>query len=554
MAHNGPNAEKGPAPMQLEPDPDVDPLLAPATWSDAREEIEFVETHISRLYFTSTRVYKLKKDLSLPFLDYSSLELRKHFCEEELRLNRRLAPDTYLRVAPLRRDANGRVRLDGEGETVDWVVEMARLPAQRMLDALLERGELDNEWVGDVARFVAEFHRSAERGPRIARFGSIDAVARNARDNLDALEEHVAGRGVDALSARALAFLRKQLEEELVRLAPQIEARASSGRVCDGHGDLHSGNICLSEQGVVAYDCVEFSQALRCSDVASDLGFLCMDLDLRGFRGFSEVLAREYVTHSDDAELLELLDFYKAYRALVRAKVGAIRASQATSAEQRALERGAAQSYVHLALSYALPPVLILTCGLPASGKSWLARHLASPFEAAELSSDVRRKILAQRPRTRSEGEAYESGLYSPTLKERTYESLLETSRELLSGSAHSRRRSVVVDATFSTRAWREPFRALARELGAPFVLVHAHADEERTRQRMEARKGERDESSDADWGVYLRAKPSFEPPDELASRERVDHASGIVSAEDTVREMLDRVLEQHVDASHVAG
>lgn len=531
--------------MDTAPELHADPLLDPAVWSDASERIEVVETHISRLYFTRSRVYKLKKALRLPFLDYSSVELRKHYCEEELRLNRRLAPTTYLRAAPLRRDERGRVRLDGEGELVDWVVEMERLPAQRMLDALLERGELDNQWVGVVARFVADFHRNAERGPQIARLGSLEAVAGNARDNLEALSEHCAGRGVDVLSERALAFLRERLEHEIVRLGPIIEQRAAQGFVCDGHGDLHSGNICLTASGVVAYDCVEFSQALRCGDAASDLGFLCMDLDRRGFRAFSEVLAREYAAHAQDGGLFELLEFYKTYRALVRAKVGAIRAAQSSSPERRAAERRGTQSYVHLALAYALPPVLILTCGLPASGKSWLARHLAAPFEAAELSSDVRRKILANRPRTRAEGEAWESGLYSPTLKERTYESLLETARELLHSSEHGRRRSVVVDATFSTRAWREPFRALARELGAPFVLVHARAGEELVRRRMQAREVERETSSDADWNVYVRAKSSFEPPAELAASERVEHRSGIDSAEDTVSALLDRVLEQ---------
>ncbi len=535
--------------MKLEPDTRDDPLLDPAVWSCASAPIEVLETHISRLYFTPTRVYKLKKAVRLPFLDYSSIELRQRYCEEELRLNRRLAPQTYLRVAPLRRDAHGSVRLDGDGELVDWVVEMERLPAHRMLDALLERGELDHQRIDVVARFVAEFHCRAERSPQIARFGELDAVAGNARDNLDALSEHAQGGGIDVVSARALEFLRNCLEQDLARLGPRISRRAADGYVCDGHGDLHSGNLCLTERGVVAYDCIEFSQALRCCDVAGDLGFLCMDLDRRGFRAFSEVLARAYASQSGDRELLELLDFYKTYRALVRAKVGAIRAAQTEDTQRRAIERGAAQSYVHLALAYALPPVLILTCGLPASGKSWLARHLAAPFEAAELSSDVRRKILAQRPRTRDAGGAYEAGMYSPTLKERTYESLLETTRELLRGSKSGRRRSVVIDATFSTRAWREPFRALARELGAPFVLIHAHADEGLTRQRMQARDFDRTTSSDADWNVYLRAKSDFEPPVELPAAERVEHSSGIDSAEDSVSAMLDRVLAQLGDA-----
>jgi len=520
-----------------------DPLLDPQVWPTAGPTLERVETHISRLYFTGARVYKLKKPVRLPFLDYSSLEQRKHCCEEELRLGRRLAPQTYLRVAPLRRDARGKLRLDGEGELCDWVVEMERLPAQRMLDALLERGELDNQRIGVVARFVADFHRDAERGPHIARWGAPEVVARNARDNLDALSEHAAGRGVDALSERALEFLRTRLE--LARLAPLIERRAAGGRVCDGHGDLHSGNICLVESGVVAYDCVEFSPALRCADVASDLGFLCMDLDLRGYRAFAEVLAREYAAIAGDGELAELLEFYKAYRALVRAKVGVIRASQATDDAARAADRATAQSFIHLALAYALPPPLIVTCGLPAGERSWLARRLAAPFEAAQLASDVRREFLAQSPRAQAESEACEAGPCSPTLEERTYESLLETTRELLRGSEHRRRRSVVVDATFSTRASRTPLRALARELRTPFVLVHVRAGEQLTGRRTQARETDRGRSSASDWGAHLCAEPSFEPPDELEASERMEHTSGVDSAEDTVRAMLDRVIQQ---------
>jgi aminoglycoside phosphotransferase family enzyme/predicted kinase len=530
-----------------------DPLLDPATWPGASGAIERVETHISRLYFTKTRVYKLKKPIQLPFLDYRSLEQRRFFSEEELRLNRRLAPEVYLRAAPLRRDAQGRVRLDGEGETIDWAVEMERLPARDMLEAVVERGEVDNELMRRIAAFLAEFHARCERGARVASFASFEVIERNALDNFVALEEHAEGRGVDVLSARMLTFLREETKRELARLRDVFARRAAEGRACDGHGDLHASNVCLTARGIVAYDCVEFAESLRCADVACDLAFLAMDLDFRGFRGFSAVLAREYAARTSDAGLLEVLDFYKTYRALVRAKVAAIRAAQSSAESLRA----EAQRYVHVAASYALPPALILTCGLPASGKTWLARRLAAPFEAAHLSSDVRRKILAHVPPGQHRRDEFDAGLYSPALRERTYESLLEAARSFLAPHSarepggHGMARTVVVDATFPSAERRAPFRELARELGAPFVVVHARASEALTRSRMEARTHDPEETSDADWGVYLRSRESFAAPDELPASQRVAHASGEQSAEDATRAVLDRVLAQ--DATYRA-
>lgn len=528
-----------------------DPLLDPQSWPGADGPIERVETHISRLYFTKTRVYKLKKPVRLPFLDYRSLEQRELFSAEELRLNRRLAPDVYLRVAPLRRDATGRLKLDGDGETVDWAVEMERLPAERMLDAVLERGEVDNELVRRIAQFIADFHERCARDERVASFGALATIRRNARDNLDLLASHACGRGVDVVSGRMLEFLSARLERDLARLAPCFEQRAAQGRVRDGHGDLHAGNICLAARGIVAYDCVEFSEAFRCADVASDLAFLCMDLDLRGFRGYSAVLAREYAARAGDPSLPEVLEFYKSYRALVRAKVATIRASQAAPGAARAQARADAQRYAHLAGAYAAPRSLILTCGLPASGKTWLARHLAAPFEAAHLSSDVRRKLQANLPLDRRSSEAFEAGMYSPASKDRTYESLLGHARQLLTpregANAHTPElpRAVVVDATFSSAALRAPFRVLARELGLAFVVAHISADEALIRARMARRELDRSEPSDADWNVYLRARAVFEAPSELPGAERVELSAGELFAQDAVRAVFDRLIAQ---------
>jgi aminoglycoside phosphotransferase family enzyme/predicted kinase len=445
----------------------------------------------------------------------------------------------YLRVARIARAPDGRVALDGEGEVVEWAVEMVRLPARDMLDAKLERGEVDNALIGELARRLVGFHAAARTGPGVDEHASLEAVARNVRESLAELEADVES-GARVASRRLADHLSKAAEGFLDRSRALFARRVAEGRARDGHGDLHAGNVCVTAAGIVAYDCIEFSDRFRCSDVACDLAFLAMDLDARGFRGFSGVLVHAYGELAGDAELSRVIDFYKAYRALVRGKLAALSARQAASTGPRAESRAASMRYLQLAASYALPPLLVLTCGLPASGKSWIAEHVARPFEAVSIGSDVRRKRLAQVRLDEHRGEGYGAGLYAPELKERAYASLLESARDAL-----RRGRTVVVDATFPDARRRAPFRELARSLGVALVVVHVRADEEEIRRRMQARARDPGQPSDATWEVYLRAKPAFEPPAELARDELVEHVSGGSSGEEAAAEVIERALEQ---------
>lgn len=499
-----------------------------------------METHISRLYFVGDRVYKVKKPVRLAFLDSSDLDRRRFYCEEELRLNRRTAPDVYLRVAPIRRDAYGRVELDGAGTIVDWAVEMVRLPARDMFDAVLERGEVDNALVRDLALFIADFHRRSDTGGEVAAFGDPTAIARNSNENFEALGAHAGERGQRLLSQRWLERLRTHDRREFDALRELFELRVTQGRIRDGHGDLHAGNLCITPRGIVAYDCVEFAARFRCCDVANDLAFLAMDLDRLCYRGFSGKLVHDYAEISNDPDLPRLMPFYKRYRALIRAKVAAIRADQAVDGAAREAARSEAQRYLQLTASACLPPALILTCGLPASGKSWLARHLARPFEAAQWSSDVRRKILAHIPLHEHVRAGFDSGLYSPAIKAQTYDSLVDDARRALQHG-----RTVVVDAMFPTAARREPFRTLAEQLTLPFTVVVATADESEIRRRLELRAADPNETSDADWSVYERARAEFRMPDELAASQRVVHRSGVDSPEETLSRVFDGLLDQ---------
>ena len=258
------------------------------------------------------------------------------------------------------------------------------------------------------------------------------------------------------------------------------------------------------------YDRIEFSERFRCGDVASDLAFLAMDLDHAGFPGFGGWVVKRYAQKSGDSEFEHLVPFYKAYRAIVRAKVAGFR-MRSLEGEQRERARLEAASYFPARRLVELPPVLVLLCGLPATGKSSVARELARALRAPLLRSDVRRKVLAGVSPREHHPEAFASGIYSPEMGARTYRSLLDHAvHELESGH------SAVVDATFSTRAQRAPFVDAMTRLEHPVRIVWLSAPEDLVRSRLADRARHPEEASDADWQVYLRAKQTFEPPTEV--------------------------------------
>ncbi len=491
-------------------------------------------------------MYKVKKSLDLGFADYSTLERRRRLSEAEVRLNRRLAPGVYLGVVPITRGPGGSLRVGGPGEAVEVAVEMRRLPAERMLDRLLAAGEIDNEQMETLAELLVRFHADAATGAGVDEYGRPEAVAFNVRENFEQTKPFAASPGsIGQAGARTLspelhAFLSGTAESRLASERDLLERRVGEGRIREGHGDLHAGNVCFTRDGVVVYDCIEFAPRLRCLDVACDLGFLAMDLDYRGFRGFSRYLVRSYARRARDEELEHLIAFYKGYRAVVRAKVASLAAVelelQPPERERRRLE---AMRYFHLAAAYELPPVLILTCGLPASGKSTAARSLAEPFEAVLLRSDTRRKHLAGLAPSQRASAAFGAGIYTTAMTDRVYRALLDDA-----GGALHAGRSVVVDASFSRADQRGPFLELAEAAGAPVLIVETVASETTIRDRMAARALDLGEVSDADFGVYLGIRETYAPPGEVPAGRRLRAGPGEAGEELTAR-ALDLLVAQ---------
>ncbi|MFQ6111333.1 MAG: AAA family ATPase [Nitrospinota bacterium] len=484
-------------------------LSDPAAYPEPTQRVELIQTHISHVFLTENFAYKLKKPVNLGFLDYTTPERREHFCRRELELNRRLAPGVYLEVVPVRRDG-GRLRLGGRGEVVDWAVKMRRLPEARMMYRLLERGEVTKEMVGEVAEKLAAIHEGAATGPDINPHGSLQAIRGSVEQNLAQTEDFIEV----ALTSERHKTIKEFSLGFLERNGPLFAHRVETGRVREGHGDLHARNICFWEE-VCIYDCIEFSDALRCGDVASEVAFLAMDLDFYGYPGLSEYFVRRYEECSGDRELLSLLDFYKCQRAFTRGKVHAFPFDESeVSPQEKRFNLAHARRYFRLAYRYAggsSRPLLIAMCGLLGTGKSTLARGLAERLDAALLSSDHVRKRLAGVSPREQRYEPVEGGIYSRSFTSKTYATLLEEAGKILSLG-----RTVVLDATFARKEQRLLAEELARREGANFYLIECRCGEETVRGRLLRREAEGGSPSDGRWELFHPLKEEFEAVEEL--------------------------------------
>jgi hypothetical protein len=331
----------------------VEALKRPRAYPEGVEEIDLIQTHISYVFLTGRYVYKVKKPVDFEFLDFTTLEKRKFFCEEEVRLNRRLSPGIYLGVVSIVLTPAGEIRVEGEGKIIEYAVKMKQLPQEAIMTRLLERGEVSPQDVETIAETLVPFHRGAATGEGVDRYGSLDQVAFNWVQNFDqtrALRGNLIDeRAFDLLEERILGFL-----EERKGL---FERRVREGRIRECHGDLHSGNIFLLKDGaprIYLFDAIEFNPAFRCSDVASEIAFLSMDLEFFGREDLSQAFVKRYLALSDDEELLTLLPFYQCYRAYVRAKViGFTLADERIPEEEKKRAGELTQRYHSLALRYA---------------------------------------------------------------------------------------------------------------------------------------------------------------------------------------------------------
>jgi hypothetical protein len=472
----------------------------------ARLEVE--ESHISKVFLTGPFVYKVKKPVALGFLDFSTLEKRRFFCEREVFLNQRLSHGVYLEVVAVTREPDG-CSLNGPGERLEYAVKMRQLPRETTMQELLRRGELEPAMVRDLATVLADFYAEADAGGHIEALGSLEMVASNVEENFAQTAPFVPG----ILAQKKFNHLHLAVNTFITRHRKLFRRRRSTGRIRDCHGDLRLDHVYFLDD-IQIIDCIEFNDRFRYGDVAADLAFLAMDLDYHGCGRLGVSLIRSYAAAALDPEVFALLDFYKCYRAHVRTKVDCIRLAEGgLSVRQRWQEEEKARSYFDLAHSYAerlRRPTLWVVCGVIASGKSTIARELATRLQIRVHSSDTVRKRLFGLDPEEPDPAPYGEGIYTPAATDATYERLGFAAREELGVG-----NSTVLDATFVGRRHRQKIRQLAVELGASVVFVECVCPQSVLRRRLTERRNNR-QISDARLEHLPDLLEAFEPLEEL--------------------------------------
>jgi aminoglycoside phosphotransferase family enzyme/predicted kinase len=511
----------------------VDSMTQNTFYPHAPEGVAFLQTHASYVFIAGDYVYKVKKPVDFGFLDFTSLEKRKFYCEEELRLNRRLASSIYLDIIKITEDSRGRLALNGEGRVVEYAVLMKRLPLERMLKILLAEGKADEDTLDAIAAKLAAFHRQAKTGGKIDEMGSISTIRNNQEENFDQTEKY---RDI-TIPAYQFDFIKSYVEHFLETQKTLLEKRIADHRIRECHGDLHLEHICIADE-IIIFDCIEFNERFRFGDVASDVAFLTMDFDYNGYTRSSETFTAAYLKHSGDRDMPAVLNFYRCYYAYVRGKVTSFRLDQKELPDsERDGVRQTALRYFDLAYSYAArleKPVLILTAGTIGSGKSYQARHLASRLGAEVIRTDVLRKELLHIDPAERHPEAFGKGIYSPAISRRTYDEAFELgARKIAQG------KPVIIDASFAKRSDRARAVELAERLKVPFYVVECVCPDEVVKTRLEKRKLENDNPSDGRWEILQDQKKHFESVDEIPKERyfRIDtSASPEQSRQDIVR------------------
>jgi len=474
-------------------------LGRPESYPEKTVQVQRVETHISAVFLTDLHAYKLKKPVRFDFLDFSTVEFRRHACQEELRLNRRLAPDVYLDVVPVTCDQQGGLQLSAAGEPVDWLVKMRRLPDERTLERLIESDGLSDPQINALGRRLWDFYRGLEPESLTA-----EQYLREIRGHTAANREEL----LDAAHALPAVVVRRVHGAQLQFLSLEADvfaARVDQGRIVEGHGDLRPEHVYFDPQPVII-DCIEFNREFRTLDVADELCFLAMECQRLGHDQFGGRLLADYAETCGDRPDVRLLAFYQSYRACVRAKVAALRCAQLPP-ESRAAARREAADYLRLADHHAgsfARRLVVVVRGLMGTGKSTLAGEVARRLGAEHLQTDaVRRELLGPSPAD----NAYGQGRYRPDVRRRVYEELFQRGEQRLNEG-----RSVVLDGTFLTAELRQQAAQAAQAGSAELWVVACRCPDEIVRQRI-ARRRAGPALSEARPELLQSQKNSEEPP-----------------------------------------
>ncbi|HYA35032.1 MAG TPA: AAA family ATPase [Candidatus Binataceae bacterium] len=527
--------------------PLVAAMLEPDFYPDRPDRIELKQTHISYAILAGEYVYKIKKPVRFPFLDASHLDRRLEFCNEEVRLNRKLAPDVYLGVVAIERVGDG-FAIAGEGPangsraTVEYAVKMRRLDDDRRLENLVVKGAAEVATLREIARILADFHSHAST-ERAWRYASAAAVWRRVLGDLRDYESFI-GLTVSPSEIRDIENFCRAFIASRWRL---INERVHSGRARECHSDLRAEHIYVNS-AIRIIDCVEFSEPIRYGDVASDVAFLAMDLDHIGAPHLAQEFVSAYTQFADDDQVASMMPLHKCHRASIRGMVESRRAlAPEVSREDRRRALELARGYFQLAHSYAAlgARAAIVVCGMSGTGKSTVARAIRHRLGFEIINSDVVRKRIAGLSTTTRHDGGYAEGIYTSEFNERTYRAMLDEARALLEEN-----RGVILDATFRDCAERAHVVELVSLAGAPILFVECRCPQDVALERIRARTNEGADVSDATTQVYMRQRAEFIALNEIADANRmtVDTRSDPIEVALAVEERMKQTLSQRVE------
>ena len=485
-------------------------LESPSSYPHAPKAVRAIETHISWVFIVSPFVFKVKKPVKLGFLDFSTLEKRQHFCRRELALNRRLCPEVYLEVIPIYEDARG-FSFKAEGEIAEYALKMRELENGWFLRELLEKGSAGEPEINRVISRLHRFYESETPTTEIEAWGSPEKLKISTDENFEQVKEFVG----ETISAIAFEAIRHFTNNFYAVNGSLFQDRIEQRRIRDCHGDLHLDHIHLTPEATTIFDCIEFGDRFRFIDIANDLAFLAMDFDFEGRRELGKLLLRNAASELRDPGMLKLADFYKCYRAVVRGKVESL---QAMSGEEsaRAPHRERARRYFYLALRYATTgsePLLLVVMGRIGTGKTTVARALASELDWPVFSSDKIRKTLAGLPLRERTAPELRDKIYSDSLTEQTYAELVREG--LAAAAAHG---GAVLDATFSSRVRRELLRTQCAEANTRLQIVELVAGDTQIATRLKLRETSSGEISDARLEDFEKLSAAYDQPSEAGA------------------------------------
>ncbi|MGC9338067.1 MAG: AAA family ATPase [Candidatus Cloacimonadia bacterium] len=488
-------------------------LSDPKIYGKEITETSIIETHISWVVLTGSFAYKIKKPVNFGFLDFSTLAKRKFYCQEELHLNKQLAPNMYVDVVPIHKTAEGLRAGNYPGEIIEYAVKMVQFDQNRLMSNLLKENFIRNEDIKNIVKILTSFYRGLEPNEEIDKFGSIEIIKKNTDENF-AQTENV----IDiTISKETYESIKNKTNDFLNKQAELFQKRIKDGHIKDCHGDLHSGNIVIDRNGYITiFDWIEFNKRFRYSDIAADIGFLAMDLDYQNFPALSAYLVHEFLKRYKDDTFLQVINFYKCYRAYVRGKViGFMLSPDLDNDSKNEIIKeankyfGLADYYAELfscALKYDKTPILFVMHGLAGTGKSTIAHKLSSDYNAIEIGTDVVRKKIAGMDKYQRKYDNYGTGLYSVERTDDTYKEVMREAEDVLKNN-----RNCILNGTFLQQRHREWAYNLAKKYSAKMIIIHCTCDEEAIKKRFSERAVGKS-VSDGRWEIYVQQKKDYVP------------------------------------------